>query len=92
MPQPQTITFWPIPTRPIWGFPVWQCQEMIDQILAAMSKALASGVVQYNVGSRGLRRFTLKELQDLLAFWTAQLEAAMMGGAIVARRGIPTDT
>jgi hypothetical protein len=64
---------------------------MIDAVLAAMSKALVSGVVEYSIGSRRLRRFTLKELQDLLLFWTNQLLAVEYGSGIICRRGVPTD-
>jgi len=82
-------TFWMV-QKP-WRFPPELCQEMIEQVMEAMSKALASGVVEYRVGSRSLRRFTMKELQDFLLFWTNQLEASIMGGSIVARRAAPCD-
>lgn len=82
------MMFW-MTDRPIWKFSPEVCQLMIDQLLEAMSKALVSGVVEYRVGSRSLRRFTLKELQDLLGFWMGQLEDALMGGR--AKRGAPTD-
>jgi hypothetical protein len=65
---------------------------MIDAILDGMRKAMATGVVEYRIGSRSLRRFTIRELQDLLGFWTNMLEAAIYGGSIIARRGCPTDT
>ena len=91
---PAQRNFWEIP--PTGGFfyltPPWLCQEMIDEILSAMRKALATGVVEYRIGSRGLRRFTLKELSDLLGFWKNQLESSLFGASIIAKRGVPTDT
>jgi hypothetical protein len=87
--------FWQIPpgTSVIgWIYPPALCQEMIDAILDGMRKAMATGVVEYRIGSRSLRRFTIRELQDLLGFWTNMLEAAIYGGSIIARRGCPTDT
>jgi hypothetical protein len=87
------LAFWETP--PISSlsllYPPALCQEMIAATLQAMTKALSSGVVQYNVGSRGLRRFTLAELKDFLSFWNTMLDASIWGGSIVARRGIPTD-
>jgi hypothetical protein len=66
---------------------------MRDAVLAAMQKALASGVVEYHVGSRGLKRFTLGELQSLLTFWQNAVNDAAMGpsSAIQSRRAIPCD-
>ena len=90
MPTIAPANFW-IVTRPPWGFDVETCQRMIDAVLAAMTKALASGVVEYHIGSRGLKRFTVKELQDLLLFCPNQLQAAIYGSSIICRRGVPTD-
>ena len=84
------ISFWPIPAYGV-GIPLEICIKMIEQILVAMDKALATGVVEYHVGSRGLKRFTLKELMDLLAWWTRQKEIAIWGSGIIARRSVPTD-
>jgi hypothetical protein len=72
-------------------YPPALCQEMIHATLDAMRKALASGTVEYHIGSRGLKRFTLAELKDFLGFWNTMLDASIWGGSIVARRGIPTD-
>lgn len=87
-----TLNFWETDGRTFYYLTPQICQDMLDQIMQAMSKALVSGVVEYKIGSRGLRRFSMKDLQDLLGFWLNQLEAAMYGGSIVARRSIPTDT
>jgi hypothetical protein len=57
-----------------------------------MSKLLSTGVSEYHVGSRGVKKFTLKELQDILAWWQWQLQTAMVGSSIIAKRAIPTDT
>lgn len=85
------IAFWPIP-RPPWIFTPEICIGMITQIQECMIKAMATGVVEYSVGSRSVKRFTLKELQDCLAWWQWQLQTAMVGSSMVARRAIPTDT
>lgn len=89
---PTNINFWETNGGVFYVLTPYLCQEMIDQVLEAMQKALVSGVVEYKVGSRGLKRFTMKDLQDLLGFWLNQLEASIWGGSIIARRSIPTDT
>lgn len=86
---PGFVNFTPVVA---WIYPPWLCQQMIEEILVAMSKAMASGVVEYRIGSRGLRRYSLKELQDLLGFWNNMLEAANYGSSIIAKRGAPTDS
>lgn len=87
------LTFWETP--PISSltrlYPPSLCQEMIVATLEAMRRALASGTVEYHIGSRGLKRFTLAELKDFLGFWNTMLDASIWGGSIVARRAIPTD-
>lgn len=90
--------FWEIPasTYPVssisYLYPPSLCQEMINAALDGMRKCLASGVVEYHIGGRGLKRFTLAELKDFLGFWNNMLDASIWGGSIVARRAIPTDT
>lgn len=86
-----TITFWPIPSPP-WIFSVADCYGMITQVQECMRELLSTGVSEYHVGSRGVKKFTLKELQDLLAWWQWQLQTATIGSSIIARRAIPTDT
>jgi hypothetical protein len=88
-----SIIFWPIPdgTVPI---DLEYCLRAKYQAAEAIVKATASGVVEYHVGSRGLRRFTLKELQELYAFWKNEaVEAAQigLGSAIQSRRAVPCD-
>lgn len=90
--RPSNIDFWETDRGTFYYITPWMCQEMIDQIMEAMQKALVSGVVEYKIGSRGLKRFTMKDLQDLLGFWLNQLEAAIYGGSVIARRACPTDT
>lgn len=85
-----TISFWPIPSPP-WIFSQETCYEMIAQIQTCMAKLLSTGVSEYHVGSRGVKRFTLRELQDLLAWWQWQLQTAVAGSSIIARRAVPTD-
>jgi hypothetical protein len=90
--------FWEIPVATYHSssisylYPASLCKEMINATMDAMRKALATGVVEYHVGSRGLKRFTLAELKDFLGFWNNMWDASMWGGSIVARRAIPTDT
>ena len=86
-----TMYFWLIP-KPPWIFSSDVCLKMIAQIQEGMVKAMATGVAEYTVGSRSVKRFSLRELQDLLAWWQWQLQTAMIGSSIVARRAIPTDT
>jgi hypothetical protein len=89
-----TLTWWPVPARPLIGWSVEFCIEQRDAVALALQRAVQSGVVEYHIGSRGLKRFSLKELQDLLVFWTnAANDAAsgLMGSAIQTRRAVPCD-
>lgn len=86
-----TITFWPIPSPP-WIFSPEVCYAMIAEVQQCMTKLLETGVSEYHVGSRGVKKFTLGELQNLLAWWQWQLQTAIAGSSIIARRAIPTDT
>jgi hypothetical protein len=63
------------------------------EVSEAMRKAMQSGVAEYHVGSRGLKRYTLKELQDLYAFWTheASTNEGDPASSIKCKRGIPCD-
>jgi len=68
--------------------------KIILEIMQAMEKALATGVVEYHIGSRGLKRFTLKELTDLLDWWRGEDIIALdpsIGRGMQARRAYPTD-
>lgn len=87
-------TFYPVPARPYVGWSVAYCIERRDAVVAAIDRAVESGVAEYHIGSRGLKRFTLKELTDLLHFWmNAANDAAMgvAGSSIQSRRAIPCD-
>lgn len=88
-----TISFWPIPsgTLPI---DLEYCLRARWEVAEALRRAAASGVVEYHIGSRGLRRFDIKELRELYAFWTnAANDAAVegLGSAIQSRRAVPCD-
>lgn len=85
-----TLQFWVLP-KPPWIFRPELCLAMIAEIQGCMVKAMATGVMEYTVGSRQVKRFALKDLQNLLAWWQWQLQTAMVGSSIVARRAIPTD-
>ena len=92
-PGQSDISFYPVDGGVVWTLEF--CLICRDEVVEALRKAVRSGVVEYNIGSRGLKRFSLKELQDLLVFWTnAAADAAVggMGSAIQTRRGAPTDT
>jgi hypothetical protein len=92
MPATIKANFWPLPnlgSRVV--IPADIAQEMVDEILDAIRRTLKSGVLKYNVGSRGLERLSLKDLMDALNFWTKQLELATAGSSIIAKRAIPTD-
>lgn len=79
------------PARP--GFDYGYCIMCRNEVAEAIRKAVASGVASYHVGSRGLQRFTLSELQDLLTFWTNAANDALLGvsSSIQSRRGVPCD-
>lgn len=86
------VNWWPIVIRR-GGYPYDFCILMRDEVLAAIQRALKSGVVEYHVGSRGLKRFTLGELQDALEFWIRSADDAALGisSAIQSRRAAPCD-
>jgi len=87
------ISFWPIPVGSVI-VDLEYCLIARSEVAEALRKAVASGVVEYHIGSRGLKRFTLKELQDLFAFWSnAANDAAAvgLGSAIQSRRAVPCD-
>jgi hypothetical protein len=89
----QGISFWPVPAGTA-VIDLDYCLTARWEVAEAIRRATASGVVEYHVGSRGLRRFSLKELQDLYAFWSnAANDAAVAGAgsAIQSRRVIPCD-
>lgn len=85
-----SVNFYPVPNGS-WTYDF--CILCRDEVVAAIRKAVNSGAYEYHVGSRGLKRFTLKELQDLLAFWTNAANDAALGysSAIQTRRGVPCD-
>jgi hypothetical protein len=88
-----SISFWPVPegTQPI---DLQYCLTARYEVAEAIRRATASGVVEYHVGSRGLRRFTLEELTKLYAFWSNACNDALMeglGSAIQSRRAVPCD-
>lgn len=89
----ESITFWPIPAGTI-PIDLEYCLTARFEVAQAIRRATASGVVEYHIGSRGLKRFTLAELQELFKFWTnAANDAAVagLGSAIQTRRGVPCD-
>jgi hypothetical protein len=87
-----TIAFWETGV-PNSGWDYIYCITRRDAVVAAMDKVLASGVQEYHVGSRGLTRLSLRDLQDLLVFWTNAANSAALGysSAIQTRRGVPCD-
>lgn len=79
-------------SKPLSGFDYATCTDMIKQILAAMQTAMSSGVAEYHVGSRGLKRYTITDLQGMLTFWMWAQQAALFGQqGMIARRVIPMD-
>lgn len=97
--QPVTVApriepaFWVISIPRTGGWPYDYCIAMRDAVVAAMNKVLTSGVEEYHVGSRGLKRLSLPDLQDLLVFWVNAANDAALGitSAIQTRRGVPCD-
>jgi hypothetical protein len=79
------------PVRP--GFDYDYCIMCRNEVAEALRKAVASGVASYHVGSRGLVRFSIADLQGLLTFWTNAANDAALGvsSSIQSRRGVPCD-
>lgn len=70
------------------------CMARIWDAAEAIRKATISGVVEYHIGSRGLKRFTLAELQDSYAFWKNAAQDALaegVGSSIQSRRAVLCD-
>jgi hypothetical protein len=70
------------------------CLEAIAEVHEALRRAASSGVVSYNVGSRGLVRYSIPDLKELLAVWKDELQNAYlagMGSSIQSRRAVPCD-
>ncbi len=84
---------YPIPPTPMGGWDYDYCIYMRNLASDAIVKALNSGTYEYHVGSRGLKRFTLRELQDMLGFWSNAAADAALGtySAIQTRRAVPCD-
>jgi hypothetical protein len=86
----QTVIFSTVP--PI--VTVDYCIQALNEAAEALRRAAASGVVEYHIGSRGLKRFTVAELKDLYAFWKEELQNVLLEGAgssIQTRRAVPCD-
>ena len=64
--------------------------------VTAIEKALSSGVEEYSIGSRSLKRHQLEQLLKVLQFASNAGAAMSPDGvsmsAIQSRRGVPTDT
>ena len=90
------IRFWELPGTG-GGSIVWTpvlIEEARAATLEALMKVLASGVEEYHVGSRGLKRLSLEDLRKLLDYWTNAAAAVSPSGvvsAIQTRRGVPCD-
>jgi hypothetical protein len=91
-----SLPFWDIPAG---GGSIALTPEYIAAMQAAtfeaIRKTLNSGVQEYHVGSRGLKRLSLKDLQDLFDYWRNAAGAISPDGitmsAIQTRRGVPCD-
>lgn len=62
--------------------------------IVAISKALASGTQEYQIGSRRLKRYELSQLLEALRFSQNAAAAISPDGsvsAIQSRRGVPCD-
>lgn len=86
----ETVAWWPVP-RSTRGIDAATAQQMIDDIIAAMSKIINSGTSEYKIGSRGLKRLSLRELRDLLDWWNQTKDDILSGSSIKSRRAMPID-
>jgi hypothetical protein len=86
----QTVIFYTVPSI----VTVEYCIEALGEVAEALRKAAASGVVEYHIGSRGLKRFSVAELKDLYAFWKNEAQNVALeglGSSIQSRRAVPCD-
>jgi hypothetical protein len=79
------------PARP--GLDYNTCILCRDEAVKALRSVVNSGVSAYSVGSRGLTRLSISDLQGLIAFWTNAANDALLGfsSSIQCRRGVPCD-
>jgi hypothetical protein len=86
-----------VPADYVWPPPVSAldyafCIMMRDMVATAIQAALKSGVQEYHVGSRGLKRYALPDLQNMLEYWIARANDALWGGSSMkCKRGVPCD-
>jgi hypothetical protein len=70
------------------------CIEAINEAAEGMRKAQSSGVVEYNIGSRGLKRYSFEEMKGFYIFWKNELQDAFLAGvgsSIQTKRAVPCD-
>ena len=81
------------PTIPSGDWTYEFCIYARNCVAQAILAAVNSGVWEYHVGSRGLKRYSLSELQDMLGFWSNAAADAALGtySAIQCRRAVPCD-
>jgi hypothetical protein len=88
-PKAEGIYIYPAPPGPLdYAF----CIRMRNMVADAIEAALKSGVLSYHVGSRGLQRYSLADLQSMLDYWITKANDALTGGSsIKCKRGVPCD-
>ena len=67
---------------------------MVEATLAAIKQTLDSRTQEYHVGSRGLKRLSIPDMQNLLDYWRNAAGAIGPNGtmsAIQCRRARPCD-
>lgn len=68
-PAPVTVNPDPVTAPPATS----QARQMVDLLEAAIRNVASSGIVEYTVAGRGVRKTTLKEAREELAYWKRQL-------------------
>jgi len=81
------------PPMPVGDWTYEFCVYARNCATKALMAALNSGVFEYHIGSRGLKRYSLKELEAVIQFWSNAAADAALGtySAIQCRRAVPCD-
>jgi hypothetical protein len=86
-----TTVLWALPQS---GYDYAYCIARRNEVATLLATLIQNGgVSQYHIGSRGLVRYSIADLQNLLVFWTNAAEDARLGvtSSIQCRRGVPCD-
>jgi hypothetical protein len=81
---------WPAKAGTVFSYA--HCLEMLEIVSKAIKAGITSGVQSYNVGSRGLTRYSLPDLLAIQEYYVGKANDALWGGSSMkVKRGVPCD-